>query len=139
MDVIPSLTVEGFITNKRTQISKIVEYFLASDKSQSNTFYGKVYSLKGILQEYSSPSDIASTIKSQLTEMCLHHFNSVEVLTDVSEDKTHRGVYNIKVDIIGRYGEEIITLSKELPYSMASTTSFDSQLLNLYKEKERDE
>ena len=139
MDVIPSLTVEGFITNKRTQISKIVEYFLASDKSQSNTFYGKVYSIKGILQEYSSPSDIASTIKSQLTEMCLHHFNSVEVLTDVSEDKTHRGVYNIKVDIIGRYGEEIITLSKELPYSMASTTSFDSQLLNLYKEKERDE
>ena len=71
--------------------------------------------------------------------MCLHHFDSVEVLTDVSEDKTHRGVYNIKVDIIGRYGEEIITLSKELPYSMASTTSFDSQLLNLYKEKERDE
>lgn len=139
MDVIPSLTVEGFITNKRTQISKIVEYFLASDKSQSNTFYGKVYSLKGILQEYSSPSDIASAIKSQLTEMCLHHFDSVEVLTDVSEDKTHRGVYNIKVDIIGRYGEEIITLSKELPYSMASITSFDSQLLNLFKEKERDE
>ena len=139
MDVIPSLTVEGFITNKRTQISKIVEYFLASDKSQSNTFYGKVYSLKGILQEYSSPSDISSAIKSQLTEMCLHHFDSVEVLTDVSEDMTHRGVYNIKVDIIGRYGEEIITLSKELPYSMASTTSFDSQLLNLYKEKERDE
>lgn len=139
MDVIPSLTVEGFITNKRTQISKIVEYFLASDKSQSNTFYGKVYSLKGILQEYSSPSDIASAIKSQLTEMCLHHFDSVEVLTDVSEDMTHKGVYNIKVDIIGRYGEEIITLSKELPYSMASTTSFDSQLLNLYKEKERDE
>ena len=139
MDVIPSITGEGFITNKRTQISKIVEYFLASDKSQSNTFYGKVYSLKGILQEYSSPSDIASAIKSQLTEMCLHHFDSVEVLTDVSEDKTHRGVYNIKVDIIGRYGEEIITLSKELPYSMASTTSFDSQLLNLYKEKERDE
>ena len=139
MDVIPSLTVEGFITNKRTQISKIVEYFLASDKSQSNTFYGKVYSLKGILQEYSSPSDIASAIKSQLTEMCLHHFDSVEVLTDVSEDKTHRGVYNIKVDIIGRYGEEIITLSKELPYSMASIISFDNQLLNLYKEKERDE
>lgn len=139
MDVIPSLTVEGFITNKRTQISKIVEYFLASDKSQSNTFYGKVYSLKGILQEYSSPSDIASAIKSQLTEMYLHHFDSVEVLTDVSEDMTHKGVYNIKVDIIGRYGEEIITLSKELPYSMASTTSFDSQLLNLYKEKERDE
>lgn len=52
MDVIPSLTVDGFITNKRTQISKIMEYFLASDKSQSNTFYGKVYSLKGILQEY---------------------------------------------------------------------------------------
>ena len=139
MDVIPSLTVEGFITNKRTQISKIVEYFLARNKSKSNTFYGKVYSLKGILQEYSSPGDIASAIKSQLTEMCLHHFDSVEVLTDVSEDKTHRGVYNIKVDIIGRYGEEIITLSKELPYSMASTTSFDSQLLNLYKEKERDE
>ena len=35
MDVIPSLTVEGFITNKRTQISKIVEYFLASDKTPS--------------------------------------------------------------------------------------------------------
>lgn len=139
MDVIPSLTVEGFITNKRTQISKIMEYFLASDKSQSNTFYGKVYSLKGILQEYSSPADIASAIKSQLTEMCLHHFDSVEVLTDVSEDMSHRGVYNIKVDIMGRYGEEIVTLSKELPYSMASTTSFDGQLLNLYKEKERDE
>ena len=83
MDVIPSLTVEGFITNKRTQITKIMEYFLASDKSQSNTFYGKVYSLKGILQEYSSPSDISNAIKSQLTDMCLHHFDSVEVLTDV--------------------------------------------------------
>lgn len=139
MDVIPSLTVEGFITNKRTQISKIMEYFLASDKSQSNTFYGKVYSLKGILQEFSSPGDISNAIKSQLTEMCLYHFTSVEVLTDVSEDKVHKGVYNIKVDIVARYGDDIITLSKELPYSMASTTSFDEQLLNLYNIKERNE
>lgn len=136
MDVIPSLTVDGFITNKRTQISKIMEYFLASDKSQSNTFYGKVYSLKGILQEYVNPHDIANAIKNQLTEMCLRHFTSVEVLTDVVEDHVYKGLYNIKIDIVARNEEDIITLSRELPYSMASTSSFDEQLLNMYYNKE---
>lgn len=68
--------------------------------------------------------------------MCLRHFTSVEVLTDVVEDHVYKGLYNIKIDIVARNEEDIITLSRELPYSMASTSSFDEQLLNMYYNKE---
>jgi hypothetical protein len=39
--VLPSLSDEGFISNKEVIIAKLFKYFLASNYSQSNTFYEK--------------------------------------------------------------------------------------------------
>lgn len=82
--VIPSLSVDGFITNKDEIMIKLFEHFKSSDKSQSN-FYSSVASLKYIINEYNETEDIKRLIISTLRDMYLKYFTSVDVNVTVDE------------------------------------------------------
>jgi len=79
--VIPSLSVDGFITNNDEIMLRLFEHFKASDKSQSN-FYNGVASLKYIINQYNEADDIKRIISSTLTTMYSKYFASVDVSTN---------------------------------------------------------
>jgi len=92
--VLPSLSVDGFITNQDELMIKIFEHFKASDKSQSN-FYDEIGSLKFIINEHSETNEIKRLIESTLTTMYLKYFNSVDVniTVDTSDDSSLLAFY----------------------------------------------
>lgn len=134
MNVLPTLTIDGFVVNREILITKLFQYFLASDSNQSNTFYGKIKSLKKILKEYSTPQGVANEVRKQLEVMYREYFDTAEVLTDYEEDNVKNvGFVNIKVDIVAYYNNKLYELSDFIKYNKAANIiEFDAQLDTLY-------
>lgn len=133
LDVVPTLTIDGFVSNRNSIMTKLFEYFLASDSNQSTMFYGKVTSLKAILKKENTPDKIEARIVSELKALYSNFYTSVDVLTE-QETVTNENkmVTNIKVDITASYNEKIYTLSQDIQYSNADILTFDQQLADLY-------
>lgn len=50
--VIPTLSMAGFVSDVPTMIDRMLAYYLTSDYSQSNVFHGQVLSLQKHVQAY---------------------------------------------------------------------------------------
>lgn len=85
MEVVPNLSVDGFIRNKAIILTKLFEYFKSSDYSQSNIFYGRVKSMKYILSESSDPATLRDMVTDAFTTMCEGYFESVAVNVTIKE------------------------------------------------------
>lgn len=127
---IPTLTIDGFVTNKYIQMYKLFEYFLASDYSQSNTFSGKVASLKYILATETSET-MTSTIENQLRNLYISYFDSVNVQTwtEVIGSKLH-----IYIDIMAEDNDKTYTLSKEVKSTKGEIENYERLLDELWEE-----
>jgi len=84
-NAIPSLSVNGFIKDNDSIMVKLYEYFITSEYSQSNTFYGEIASLKYILQHYSGIAELKVAIRETLTTMYSRYFTSVTVDVTINE------------------------------------------------------
>ena len=142
IDVVPTLTIDGFVSNRNLIMTKLFEYFLASDANQSTMFYGKICSLKNIIKQEGTPSKIESRIASDLKALYLNFFTSVDVLTEIVDDQSNgpsapKKLSIIKIDISASYKDKMYTLSQEIQYSNADILEFDKRIFDLYSlEKE---
>lgn len=130
--VIPSLTVDGNITNKDLQMKKLFQYFLASDYSQSNQFYGKIASLKYILATYTDSADISLEIKKALNSLYTDFFDSVSVTVSI-QNTTTTGitVYNINISCI--YDSTTYELAQSIDSSLAKIENYDAAVAALFE------
>jgi len=97
MDALPTLSPEGFITNRTIMMTKLYEYFISSEQSQSNTFFGEVVSLKYIISEAANPTELQDMTLTALTKMYSKYFASVAVdITVTSTDNTMAISVNIR-------------------------------------------
>lgn len=130
--VIPSLTVDGNITNKDLQMKKLFQYFLASDYSQSNQFYGKIASLKYILATYTDSTDISLEIKRVLNSLYADFFDSVSVTVSI-QNTTTTGitVYNINISCI--YDSTTYELAQSIDSSLAKIENYDAAVAALFE------
>jgi len=97
MDALPTLSPEGFITNRTIMMTKLYEYFISSEQSQSNTFFGEVVSLKYILSEAADPTELQDMTLTALTKMYSKYFASVAVdIIVTSTDNTMAISVNIR-------------------------------------------
>ena len=81
--VVPTLTLSGFVSDVPTMIDHMFSYYLTSDYSQSNVFHGKIVSLQKQIQQYQHDEvDLERNIREQLEA----YFRSVadDVTIDVS-------------------------------------------------------
>lgn len=92
MDALPTLAVDGFTTDKAVIVTKLYEYFLASDYSQTNTFFNGVASLKYILGEAKGMTELDTMIKDALTNMYSKYFPVVVVDTIPDETDSKVGL-----------------------------------------------
>jgi len=97
MDALPTLSPVGFITNRTLMMAKLYEYFISSEHSQSNTFFGEVVSLKYILSEAANLPELQDMTVTALTKMYSKYFASVAVdITVTSTDNTMSISVNIR-------------------------------------------
>lgn len=96
VNVIPSLSVNGFTRDGDLIMIKLYEYFLTSEYSQSNTFYKEIASLKYILQKHTGLEDLKVAIREALTTMYLRYFSTVTVVVTITE-KSNSTTYVVDI------------------------------------------
>lgn len=79
-DVVPTLSTAGFVSDVPSMIDRMLAYYLTSDFSQSNVFFGQVVSLQKQMQQYQhDPLTLQTRIREELTGYFGGAFDSVTV------------------------------------------------------------
>lgn len=129
---LPSLSEVGFISNKNLIMSKLFGYFMASEYSQSNTFYGSICSLKYLIAENTDPSSLATAIENTLTGMYSKYFDKVTVQVDQEEQSNNIVHINIGIRASDSNPFKEYYLYKEIKTKEGNMVEFESQLDTLY-------
>lgn len=97
---VPSLSTSKIITNPTLKAEKLLEYFVASVKDQSNFFMENISSLKFIVFNYSdSPMRFKEEVISALEKYYKRHFNDVSISVELNNANNDLEV--IRVSTIG--------------------------------------
>ena len=129
---VPSLSTVGWTKNYNEIISKLYIYFIISEYSQSNSFYGKIASLKYILQSHSDVEEIKLAIQRTLIDMYGRYFDSVDVIVEVMETG-NATIYTLNIITIADNG---ITykLNKIIETDSKNTIiNLDTNIADLYE------
>nr|DAQ18641.1 MAG TPA: hypothetical protein [Caudoviricetes sp.] len=129
--VIPTLTVDGWDTTPISQMSKLWEYYQASDYSQSNTFRSKIISLKYTLQTETTPERLKDAIKNDINNLYGEFFEKVTPLIDVKD--VGEGVVNINVDITCQRNFEEYKLTRAIRGRKSGIIEFETKLQEKYR------
>lgn len=130
---IPTLTPDGWITDPANIIVKEFEYYISSNYSQSNSYYGNIRSFKYTMNKYREPNEISIHIGNDLKFIYSQYFNNVEPNVSVEIEE---GVININIDVICNYFGKIYTLNKSIKTTydnLGDLNVYDLKLENIYK------
>jgi hypothetical protein len=133
METIPTLSRDGFITNKNIVIKKLFEYFLTSEYSQSNTFYRNISSMKYILSTNKDPYKLKETMENTLLTLYKRYFTVVDVIIDVSENDDSSTI-DLTININCKYDNVSYILNRDITTDGSSITNYDKLLGQLYEE-----
>lgn len=132
---LPTLTLDGFVTNKRLIFYKVWEYFLSSEYSQSTTFRGMISSLKYILATV-DPNDsveISKKIEDTLNTMYRKYFDNSTVDVLIDEDPETRTLrINIAIECSDDGDETVYRLYKEVESTNGEIKKYNELLNELY-------
>lgn len=129
--VIPSLTIDGWDTNPLSQMSKLFEYYQASDYSQSDYFMGSIISLKYTLSKDIRPNILKENIEADLRKLYGKFFDTVEPIIDVQEEGD--GIVNIIINLTCTYNAQTYTLAKSIKGRSSGIIEYQTKLTNKYK------
>lgn len=129
--VIPTLTIEGWDTNPLSQMSKLFEYYQASDYSQSDYFMGRITSLKYTLSKTLKPMELKSNIERDIETLYGDYFDTVEPIIEVQDEND--GVVNIIINITCTYNGEKFTLARSIKGRSSGIVEYQTKLLNKSK------
>ena len=88
---LPTMSIFGIVTNPDIIAEKLFLYFLTSEYSQSVSFYGKISSLKYLLNKYATnPKELESEVRDTLIELYKHYFKNVNVDVEVIRKDPHK-------------------------------------------------
>jgi len=126
---IPHLSINGWISDNSTKMTKLYEYFLTSEHSQSNTFINKIASLKYIIQKHAGTSEIESAIKSSLYNMYIRYYKEVTVIitTAVNDDSV---TYSTDISAVD-FDNKVNKLSNNINVSGSNILNMDTLMSNL--------
>lgn len=97
---IPSLSMDGFVTEIRKQTDLMIAHYFASDFSQSNNFYGKITSLAYQVQLYGNdPTRLKAEMEEKLTRYLERYMESAIVEVKINAGTSGSlNRYNIDFD-----------------------------------------
>jgi len=131
MKALPHLGTTNWITDPSQLMLKLYEYYLISDKSQSNIFTNHIASLKQTIQKYSDLTEIKDIIKEELSAMYGRYFDSVVVnVTDNYDDNKANVLLEISIKVT-KDGKEYF-LNREIQNSDNNIENLDDRLSEIY-------
>ena len=130
--VLPSLSDEGFITNKDIIIAKLFKYFLASNFSQSNTFYGDIASLNYIIANNVPDDKLKADLETTLIKLYSRYFDKVDFIATIETDYTD--VAKVYIEGTLQDNGNTYTLSKVVAIQGSTITNFENLLDEYYSE-----
>ena len=117
MKALPTLSLHGFITDESLMMSKIYEYFLTTQQSQSVIYEYYIKSYDKIVKDTPTVSrDVINALQENLHGLYSEYFVNVEAIVNLEErDKNDNSVYRllIEVNCVGNSGNNL-SLSKAL-------------------------
>lgn len=129
--VIPALTIDGWDTSPLSQMSKLWEYYQASDYSQSNLFRGKIVSLKYTLQTQTVPERLRAQIETDIKILYGEFFDTVIPLVEVKD--LNNGTVNINVDLSVARDFTTYKLSRAIRGRKSGIIEFETKLQDKYR------
>lgn len=96
---LPTLSIDGFVTNHELMMSKIFEYFLIADYSQSLIFQGDITSFKYIMATGNVVNDLSSSMIDALTKLYERYYDTASVEVQVTEHEETNTQY-LKIGIV---------------------------------------
>lgn len=130
---LPTLTMDGFVTNKRLIFYKCWEYFLVNQYSQSNTFYGSIASLTYLLAAKVDPDGKAESIEIALRDMYLRYFDKVNIDVSIDDDDaTSTQFVKIAITCSDNESDTKYYLAKEIENKNGEIMKLDELLTELY-------
>ena len=96
---IPTLTTAGWINDTPSMASKLMDYFVASDYSQSQLYRGNVASLAYLVQKYGdTPPLLADSVRETLRPYFAKHVDEI-MISVATNDIDGTGEYNLSIDV----------------------------------------
>jgi hypothetical protein len=131
MTGVPVLAVTGWETNRKAIMIKLFEYFITSDYGQSNTFKGKVQSLKYLVAMYTDKNELRTNIISSLTFMYNNYFkNTVVSATMVDDPATSVITYTIDIACVDADNNSYV-LSQTISETGGTLLDIDTTIANI--------
>ena len=112
-------------------MSKLFEYYQASDYSQSDYFMGSIISLKYTLSKDIRPNILKENIEADLRKLYGKFFDTVEPIIDVQEEGD--GIVNIIINLTTTYNAQTYTLAKSIKGRSSGIIEYQTKLTNKYK------
>lgn len=118
----PSLSGDGYITDRNVIVNKLFEMYLASNENQSNIMSAR--SLKYILGlEGLSDYDMKVELEKDMTKLYLHYFDTVDVTITV---KLIDATRHYMIKLTATYNENIYKLDPSLNAFYTDINKFES-------------
>lgn len=131
--MLPTLTIDGYVTNKNIMMRKLWGYFLTSEYSQSNTFYSRICSFKWLLATKDVETDLAKAIEDNLNYLYGKYFDSVVTQVTIL-DISNTGMCKLKIQLKATDDGKQYDLSQELEYSnTGNIANYEQMLDQLYE------
>ena len=131
---LPTMSIFGIATDPDIIAEKLFLYFLTSEYSQSVSFYGKISSLKYLLNTYgNNPKELESEVRDTLIELYKHYFRKVNVDVQIVKKDPHKATSSLTLvmHIVCESDNGVIsTVEEELT---TSGTSISNLLELIYK------
>ena len=131
---VPSLSLDGWVTNKRMIFYKIWEYFLVAEYSQTDLFKEKMASAKYIIGTQQSNVAIVADFEKYLRELYKNYFD--EVTVDAFILPSEGGLQVCSISIICYDNDDPDTkyiLNRDIKYTNGEIYKLEELLTELYR------
>ena len=135
LKALPTLTTHGFITDNNLIMTKLYEYFLTTQYSQSVLYNSYMNSYDKIVKNTPTVSkDVINGLKEALYNIYSNYFHNVEPTVKLEErDDENNSVYRIYIEIeCSGDNREKLLLSKVLNTSNGIITDL-AEILDYFK------
>lgn len=97
---VPTLTTANWVSDPSTKAIVLMEYFLASQRSQTAFYTGQITSLPGLIQRHGQdPQRLSERTRDRLQDYLSRYFDEVVVNADATHLDAINGQFNIRLDV----------------------------------------
>jgi len=127
MNILPTLTLNGFVEDENLKMTKIFEYFLTTQFSQSFIYTNYMESYDKVIQN--SPTDmdkIKLNIMEALTKLYSRYYDDVEVEVDIKKEGNTLTRHSIFIDVKTTIDNNNYYLNKSINVSNSKIDGLDN-------------